>query len=173
MLVGKWPMAHGRRSSTGRSLGWKRRIMMPSSCSIWSGNEESNGALYEGVESKMKEIRVRDTWLYWWYSKVRLAMSIWLGHATELNTQKRPAKPRLVGQKKQKEGPAPSTLSPHTMLVLIRSNSVFAGGSCACLSSLGRVHDARSCDKSRKVCEANARAQPVILLPSSIPPSSV
>ena len=26
-------------------------------------------------------------------------------------TQKRPAKPRLVGQKKQKEGPAPSTLA--------------------------------------------------------------
>ena len=38
---------------------------------------------------------------------------------------------------------------------------MFAGGSCACLSSLGRVHDARSCDKGRKVCEANARAQPV------------
>ena len=52
-------------------------------------------------------------------------------------------------------------LSPHAVLVLIRSNSVFAGGSCACLSLLGRVRGARSYDKGRKVCEANARAQPV------------
>ena len=52
-------------------------------------------------------------------------------------------------------------LSPLAVLVLIRSNSVFAGGSYTCLSSLGRVRGARSCDKGRKVCEANARAQPV------------
>ena len=32
------------------------------------------------------------------------------------------------------------------------------------LSSLGRVRGARSCDKGRKVCEANARAQPVTII---------
>src|SRR5437763_17110398 len=60
----------------------------------------------------------------------------------------------------------PPWLSPHAVLVLIRSNSVFAGGSCV---SLGRVRGARSCDKGRKGCEANARAQPVTVQSSFYP----